>query len=67
MSWEDNKCPCGGHKERQTMLCSACETFLADHPSMAAYKDEQRSLDARRHAAIVLCTLARKRLKTPTR
>lgn len=61
MSYEDTNCPCGGKKLRETMLCADCETAFASHPSMKVFKDETYSLDARRHAAIVLLTLSRKR------
>lgn len=45
MSYENTQCPCGGKKLIDTMLCSECEAFLADHPSMKV------RLDARHHAA----------------
>jgi hypothetical protein len=61
MSWEDTDCPCGGKKERETMLCRECETYLADHPAMKHFRDEQCPPAGRRHAAIVLLTCSRSR------
>ena len=61
MSYEDTSCPCGGKKERETMLCNDCEQYLADHPAMAVFKDKSNSNESRRHAAMILLTLARKR------
>ena len=61
MSWEDTNCPCGGKKERETMLCRECETYLADHPAMKHFRDEQCPPAGRRHAAIVLLTCSRSR------
>ena len=61
MSFEDSNCPCGGKKEPGTMLCQLCESELATHPSMPVFKDHQSNLELRRHAAIVLVTLARGR------
>lgn len=59
MSYEDTICPCGGKKESDTMLCPQCETDLANHPSMPVFKDQGNALEARRHAATILCSLAR--------
>lgn len=59
MSFENNLCPCGGKKERETMLCAACESKFAGHPSMAAFKNHDLPVTARRHAAEVLISLAR--------
>lgn len=61
MSYEGTVCPCGGKKQPNTMLCVGCETAFADHPSMAAFKDERRDLETRRHAAMTLLSLARGR------
>jgi hypothetical protein len=62
MTYDDTHCPCGGTKLRETMLCGECDTALADHPSMKVFKDpEHYKVDSRRHAAIVLLSLSRKR------
>lgn len=69
MSYEDTNCPCGGKKERDTMLCDRCESDLAQHPSMPVFKNLENALESRRHAAIVLLSLSRglgrKRQLTP--
>lgn len=61
MSYEDTICPCGGKKERDTMLCPQCETDLADHPSMKVFKDMGAGIASGQHAAIVLLALSRSR------
>lgn len=61
MSYHDTNCPCGGKKETDTMLCEDCAAALQDHPSMAVFRDKSESTESRRHSAIVLVTLARKR------
>ncbi len=63
MSYADEKCPCGGKKQRDTMLCSDCETALADRHEMRRYQDGTIPIDLRRHAAIVLLSLARGRMR----
>lgn len=45
----------------QTMLCDDCNADYSDHPSMLVFRDISNSLEARRHAAIVLLSLSRKR------
>ena len=65
MSYENSICPCGGKKPTDTMLCDACEDALADHPAMGIFKDLTMRTEARRHAAITLVTLARKRNLRP--
>jgi hypothetical protein len=68
MSYEDTNCPCGHRKERDTMLCADCMTAFKDHPSMKGFlnADGTWSIPARRQSAIILVTLARKRLKSAT-
>ena len=61
MSFEDTNCPCGGKKERDTMLCPECVRAFADHSSMEAFADPELPLDARAHAARVLVILAKGR------
>ena len=60
MSWENTKCPCGGRKESETMLCRDCEEYLEDRPEMAIFRGDGDP-DLRRHAAITLLALARGR------
>lgn len=61
MSWEDRRCPCGGVKESETLLCPECELQFHDHPAMQAFTDSRNRLESRRHAAFILVTLSRKR------
>jgi len=61
MSFENTDCPCGGKKDRDTMLCRICEVELAGHPSMISFNNTKASLETRRHAALVLLTLVRGR------
>jgi hypothetical protein len=61
MSYEDTKCPCGGKKPTDTMLCDDCEKALADRREMATFKDLNASVELRRHAATILVSLARGR------
>lgn len=62
MSFENSKCPCGGEKLPGTMLCSQCETAFSNHPAMETFKNTKLPTEWRRHAAITLLTLSRKRL-----
>lgn len=61
MSYAGTVCPCGDKKPAGTMLCSGCESDLATHPSMLAFKDTSIDRELRRHAAITLLTMARDR------
>jgi hypothetical protein len=61
MAFDDTKCPCGDKKLTDTLLCDACETAFANHPSMRVFKDFTVTDAGRRHAAIVLVTMARGR------
>lgn len=62
MSWENTDCPCGGKKERETMLCPDCVAhFQKERPSLFDYLDTRRPLESRRSSAIILCSLARRR------
>ncbi len=69
-SYEGIICPCGGKKERETMLCPECVThFRASRPSLFDYLDGSKPLEWRRSDAIILCSLARtrKQLAAPQR
>lgn len=61
MSYEDTNCPCGGTKDRQTMLCPACREAFNDRREMTEYTDVHLPVAFRRQAALVLVTLARGR------
>ncbi len=61
MSFDDTKCPCGGMKQREMLLCATCETSLEEHPSMRVFRDATYSPEGRRQAAIILLACARRR------
>lgn len=63
MAFSDTRFPCGGRKERETMLCSACVSAFQDRREFSIYQDESYGIDFRRNAAIVILTLARGRLR----
>lgn len=63
MAYEDTKCPCGGKKLRETMLCDDCEVHVADRVEYKIMHDLSMSWDSRRSAAVRLIGLARKRTK----
>jgi hypothetical protein len=66
MSHEDTNCPCGGKKERETLLCPLCVAACMEDPALsfelARYRDETRSFDSRRSSAIVLLASRRRRM-----
>lgn len=64
MSYEDTKCPCGGKKPCQTLLCDTCLESFKDHPAMRAFNTPDLANDHRRNAAIILITVARNRKQT---
>jgi len=64
MSYENTKCPCGGHKPRETMLCIDCQIAFADTPEMRRVNDTTEAAWFRRPAAIRLLSMARRRTKT---
>ena len=63
MSFENSKCPCGAKKPTDTMLCDECVTHLAHRREMADYQDGKLPVEVRRHAAIILVSLARRRME----
>lgn len=66
MSYEDTKCPCGGKKERQTMLCSECVAAFNDRRELTEYQDGTLPLGYRRNAALILIALSKKRKRQTT-
>jgi hypothetical protein len=66
MSYENTKCPCGGNKPAGTMLCDDCIATLADRREVKDYQDGTLPLEYRRSAAIILCSLSRRRLNLKT-
>ena len=61
MSYADNKCPCGAKKMTDTLICGACQHDFKDHPAMRVYMSEFEPNISKRHAAIILLSLSRKR------
>jgi hypothetical protein len=61
MSYENNQCPCGGRKERETMLCRGCQDHTASTIEAAVMADTTRTWQTRRNAAIRLIAMVRKR------
>jgi hypothetical protein len=67
MSYEDTNCPCGDKKPNDTLLCDTCLQAFAARPEMAIYNDGGETIMARRHALIILVTLARGRKRNAAR
>jgi hypothetical protein len=63
MSYENTQCVCGGKKERETLLCAACNDHLADTFEMETINRPAERWESRRSAAIKLLGMARKRNK----
>lgn len=61
MAYEDTNCPCGGKKERETMLCADCQTAFADNVQMKILRDASALFEWKRSSAIALLSLARRR------
>ena len=61
MSYENTSCPCGGRKERETMLCAGCVAATDGVADAFIVADSSRQWQARRNAAIRLIAMARKR------
>jgi hypothetical protein len=61
MSYDNTNCPCGGRKERETMLCRDCRDNTASTFEAAVVADPARPWQTRRNAAIRLIAMARKR------
>ena len=60
MSYHDTRCPCGGKKPTDTMLCDNCNQRLSERREMAIFRNEKEDQSYRRHAAIILLSLARR-------
>jgi hypothetical protein len=61
MSYENTSCPCGGRKERETILCRDCQDYTASTIEAAVMNDTTRTWQTRRNAAIRLIAMVRKR------
>jgi hypothetical protein len=65
MSYENNTCPCGGRKERETMLCPDCITHIQALPELTTaysrFTDTTETTEHRRSCAIRLLSAAHRR------
>jgi hypothetical protein len=61
MAYSDTHCPCGGHKQPETMLCTSCETHLSQRPEKRVLSDPTSTWEQRRGSAIRLIAMARNR------
>ena len=63
MSYENTSCPCGGRKERETMICADCVTAInAVNPNdLALCEDHRIPTSTRRAMAIRILANARRR------
>jgi hypothetical protein len=63
MSYENTECPCGGTKERETIICQACRLQFAEAIELDAMDNLKFPMETRRSAAIRVLAMARKRNK----
>jgi DNA-directed RNA polymerase subunit RPC12/RpoP len=61
MSYENTECPCGGKKQRETLICAECERQFADTYEMKSFRDLTEPPWSRRPSAIRLLSMARRR------
>ena len=61
MAYDDSQCPCTGKKLPGTMLCDECVSAFADRRELRDYQNGELSMERRRHAALILLSLARGR------
>ena len=52
MAWNDKRCPCGGTKEPDTLLCQAC-LDRADPTMTRVFNDETKFPPTRRQSAAI--------------
>lgn len=64
MSYENTACPCGEKKLTDTMLCLACETAVAGTYDRKAMDDHRVDFEHRRHAAMRVLAVSRRRRGT---
>jgi hypothetical protein len=67
MSYENTSCPCGGKKERETLICRECAVHIlatTDGFNLERYQDESFTKEARRNMAMRLLSMARRRNKS---
>ena len=65
MSYENTSCPCGGRKERETMICDPCkQAITAANPNdLALCEDHRNPVESRRAMAIMILAACRRRGK----
>jgi hypothetical protein len=66
MSYENTDCPCGGKKDRETLICNACALHIfesTDRFELDHWQDGSFTKEARRSMAIRLLTMARRRTR----
>ena len=63
MSYESTTCPCGGRKERETMICDPCKASIAatNANDLALCEDHRIPTQTRRAMAIRILATARRR------
>lgn len=61
MAYENNKCPCGGRKLTDTMLCADCEKAVGGTFDRTQMDNPNESFEARRNAAIRVLSVSRRR------
>lgn len=61
MAYSDDQCPCGGKKDRDTLLCATCTEQFEDTAEMRTFRDPEASTPFKRAAAIRLLQLSRRR------
>jgi len=67
MSYENNACPCGGRKERETMICAECADHIESTNAafdMKHLKDDSFPVGTRRGMAIRVLTISRNRKRS---
>lgn len=61
MSYADTKCPCGGKKAPDTMICPECEEAFRDTHEYRGWQDTTEPWGSRRRDAIRLLSMCRRR------
>jgi hypothetical protein len=69
VSYENTECPCGGKKQRETLICEACALHITEMHNdsgrfdLSHYQDNTYPQETRRRMAINVLALARRRNK----
>ena len=67
MSYENTACPCGGRKERETMICADCADYIESTNAafdLSRLKDHTFPVGTRRGMAIRVLTISRNRKRS---